>query len=94
VVKWYVENGGDEGWASEAYTSYMLGEMTIIFVPAEEGGYTAFIPEVPGAISEGETIKEAREMVLDALRELTTYRREVALKSRHGAIHETLAYSL
>ncbi|RYG96763.1 MAG: type II toxin-antitoxin system HicB family antitoxin [Alphaproteobacteria bacterium] len=45
--------------------------MTIVFEPAEEGGYTAYVAEVPGAISEGETIEEAREMVLDALRELT-----------------------
>ena len=53
----------------------MESQLTIIFEPAEGGGYTAFIPEVPGAISEGETIDEAREMVLDALRELTLYRR-------------------
>ena len=52
----------------------MESELAIVFEPAEEGGYTAFIPAVPGAISEGETIEEAREMVLDALRELSTYR--------------------
>lgn len=56
----------------------MNGALTIVFEPAEEGGYTAYIPEVPGAISEGETVEEAREMVLDALRELTAYRRESA----------------
>ena len=52
----------------------MATELTIVFEPAEEGGYTAYIPEVPGAISEGETVEEAREMVLDALRELVAYR--------------------
>jgi len=60
----------------------MEAELTIVFEPAEEGGYTAFIPEVPGAISEGESIEEAREMVMDALHELTTYRRESAMKAR------------
>lgn len=55
-----------------------------MFEPAEEGGYTAFIPEVPGAVSEGQTIEEAREMVLDALHELTLYPRESALKARIG----------
>jgi len=60
----------------------MGNELTIVFEPAEEGGYTAFIPEVPGAISEGETLEEAREMVLDALRELTAYRREAALRAK------------
>lgn len=56
-------------------------EFTIIYEPADEGGYTAFIPEVPGAVSEGATIEEAREMVLDALKELSDYRRELALKA-------------
>lgn len=62
-------------------------QFTIVFEPAEEGGYTAFIPEVPGAISEGETIEEARAMVLNALHELTTYRREVALKAKGPMAH-------
>jgi antitoxin HicB len=60
----------------------MDNQFTIVFEPALEGGYTVYIPEIPGAISEGETVEEAREMVLDALRELTEYRREVALRSR------------
>lgn len=60
----------------------MDSELTIVLEPAEEGGYTAFIPEILGAVSEGETIEEAREMVLDALRELTDYRREVAQRAK------------
>lgn len=60
----------------------MKGELTIVFEPAHEGGFTAFIPEVPGAVSEGETIDEAREMVLDALQELLAYRREMAISSK------------
>src|SRR5687768_3079043 len=60
----------------------MDSKLTIVFEPAEEGGYTAFIPEVPGAISEGDTVDEARELVLDALNELTAYRRDTALRSK------------
>ena len=52
----------------------MRKELTIDLEPAEEGGYTATIPELPGAVSEGESIEEAREMVLDAARELIAYR--------------------
>ena len=63
----------------------MNGELTIVFEPAEEGGFTAYIPEVPGAISEGETLDEAREMVIDALRELVTFRREQAMQSKGSA---------
>lgn len=40
----------------------------------------AYVPEVPGAVSEGETPEEAKEMVLDALRELMAFRRETAVK--------------
>lgn len=69
-------------------------EFTIIFEPAVEGGYTASIPEVPGAVSEGETIDEAREMVLDAMKEILAYRREEALKSKSSeAMVESLPVS-
>lgn len=63
----------------------MESKITIVYEPAEEGGYTAFIPEVPGAVSEGETVEEAREMVLDALHELTAFRLDVAMKSKTAA---------
>lgn len=60
----------------------MDSKLTIVFEPSENGGYTAYIPEVPGAVSEGETVIEAREMVLDALRELTAYRRDAAHRAK------------
>ena len=72
----------------------MAENFTIIFEPAKEGGFTSYIPEVPGAISEGETIEEAREMVLDALHEILSYRREEALRTKSaGAQVETLKIS-
>lgn len=68
---------------------------TIIFEPAEEGGYTAYIPELPGAISEGETVDEARVMVLDAAKELIAFRREKAiLEMGAGSIVESTTLSL
>lgn len=45
-------------------------DLQIAFEAAEEGGYIARVVGVPGAISEGDTREEARENVLDALREL------------------------
>ena len=57
----------------------MERNLTIVYETAEEGGFTASIAEVPGAISEGETIEEARENVMDALQELTAYRHESAV---------------
>lgn len=52
----------------------MHGEPTILYTQDETGMYTASIPEVPGAISCGATVVEAREMVIDALRELLAFR--------------------
>ena len=42
-------------------------KLTIVYTPCEEGGYTAHIKEIRGVVSEGETIEEAKENVLDAL---------------------------
>ena len=37
-------------------------------VPAEQGGgYMGYVEEVPGAITEGETLEETRENLKDAL---------------------------
>lgn len=49
------------------------GSLTILYSKDETGMYTAHIPEVPGAISCGKTIDEARDMVLDALQELLAF---------------------
>lgn len=38
-----------------------------IFEPATEGGYTVIIPALPGCITEGDTLDEAREMAIDAI---------------------------
>ena len=38
----------------------------IVLHPAEEGGYVVEIPELPGCISQGETLEEAYKMIQDA----------------------------
>ncbi len=58
-----------------------MDHLTIILEPGEEGGYCVFIPEVPGVVSQGETEEEAVDTVLDALRELTSVRRDMAMAS-------------
>ena len=52
--------------------------LTAVFLAAPEGGYTAFVEEISGAISEGETIEEARENLADALRMVLECNREIA----------------
>ncbi|HVL38408.1 MAG TPA: type II toxin-antitoxin system HicB family antitoxin [Fimbriimonadaceae bacterium] len=55
-----------------------MQSLTLVFEKAEEGGYSAYVAEIPGANSQGETLEEARQMVLEALHELLDYRREKA----------------
>jgi predicted RNase H-like HicB family nuclease len=50
---------------------------TAVYVPCPEGGFAAFVEELPGANTQGETLEEARtnlaeavEMVLEANRAL------------------------
>jgi len=41
---------------------------TVIFEPAEEGGYTVIVPALPGCITEGDTLEEAQLRAQDAIR--------------------------
>jgi len=41
---------------------------TVVFEPAPEGGYVVSVPALPGLVTEGDTIEEARAMVKDAIR--------------------------
>ncbi len=41
---------------------------TVLYEPAEEGGYTVTVPALPGLVTEGDTLEEARAMAQDAIR--------------------------
>jgi antitoxin HicB len=40
---------------------------TVVFTPEEEGGYSVTVPALPGAISQGDTLEEARENIKEAI---------------------------
>lgn len=40
---------------------------TAVFVEDPEGGYSAYVEEIPGANSQGETLEEAKENLKEAL---------------------------
>ena len=40
----------------------------VLFEPAEEGGYVATCPALPGLVTEGDTLEEARAMAAEAIR--------------------------
>lgn len=41
---------------------------TAFFEKAEEGGYTVYVPSLPGCVSEGNTFEEAQKMIRDAIK--------------------------
>lgn len=44
----------------------MAFTFTAVYQEAEEGGYIGFVEELPGAITQGETLKETRENLQEA----------------------------
>ena len=38
-----------------------------IFTPEKEGGFTALVPLLPGCVSYGKTLEEAKKMIADAI---------------------------
>ena len=39
----------------------------VVFEPAEEDGYTAYVPSLPGCISEGDTYRETQKNIKEAI---------------------------
>ncbi|MFH1111040.1 MAG: type II toxin-antitoxin system HicB family antitoxin [Planctomycetota bacterium] len=39
----------------------------IVLRPEPEGGYTGFVPALPGCITWGRTLRQARRMAVDAI---------------------------
>jgi predicted RNase H-like HicB family nuclease len=42
-------------------------KLKIVLEPSDEGGYTAYVPSLPGCISEGDTTEEAMENIREAI---------------------------
>ncbi len=41
--------------------------LTVVFESAEEGGFVARVPSLPGCVTQGETLEESEDMVKDAI---------------------------
>ena len=41
--------------------------LKVHFEPSDEGGYTVYVPALPGCISEGDTLEEARQNIREAI---------------------------
>lgn len=42
-------------------------KIKVVLEPSDEGGYTVYVPSLPGCISEGETLEEAIANVQEAI---------------------------
>jgi predicted RNase H-like HicB family nuclease len=41
-------------------------KLRVVLEPSEEGGYTAYVPALPGCVSEGDTSEEALANITEA----------------------------
>lgn len=68
--------------------------MTAVFEPCSQGGYIAYIQEINGINSQGETIEEAKENLVDAVNMMFDELRTSNLKDKaKKIITQTLTFS-
>jgi predicted RNase H-like HicB family nuclease len=70
------------------------GAFSALYERTEDGWWVVSVPEIPGAVSQGKTLEEAREMIRDAVSMLLEVRREDAERETEGrgVIREPLAF--
>ncbi len=59
-------------------------QLTAVFVSVPEGGYVAFVEELPGANTQGSTLEEARENLREAVTLIIEANRELSEQSLQG----------
>jgi predicted RNase H-like HicB family nuclease len=42
-------------------------KIKVVLEPSEDGGYTAYVPSLPGCISEGEDVRDALANISEAI---------------------------
>jgi predicted RNase H-like HicB family nuclease len=62
--------------------------LKVVLEPSEEGGYTVYVPALPGCISEGETVEEALANIREAIALYLEPPEEENLKERGLVIQE------
>jgi len=58
--------------------------LTTIVEEVPEGGYIGYIEEMPGVNTQGETLSEVKENLMDAFLMALEYHRDKAEKALHG----------
>ena len=57
-------------------------ELSIVYIPSEDGWFTAYLPEIPGPVGQGKTQEEARQSLLQSMFEVFELRRKDDAKAR------------
>jgi len=67
-----------DGLFEQSYHPTCMTELTLtaIFEEAEEGGYIAYVAELPGANTQGDTLEETRENLNEAIQLVLNSNRE------------------
>ena len=42
-------------------------QFEVILEPSDEGGFTAYVPALPGCVSEGDSLEQARQNIREAI---------------------------
>ena len=42
-------------------------KIKVVLEPSEDGGYTVYVPSLPGCVSEGDTLDEALQNIKEAI---------------------------
>jgi predicted RNase H-like HicB family nuclease len=73
----------------------MQRHYTVVYHGIEEGWIMATVPELPGAVTQGKTMQEARAMIKDAVELLLeSYREHAAKDAPQTAVWETLSIEI
>lgn len=67
-----------------------MAKFTVLLEPQPEGGYSVQCVEVPGAISEGDTIDDALDNIRDAIAMVLEVRRSKAAQRRRKVLRRTV----
>ncbi len=62
----------------------------VVLEPSEEGGFTVFVPSLPGCISQGETEEEAFEIFAKPSSFIWSLRRTMPYLARRAALWSLL----
>ena len=69
-------------------------EMTAVFEPCDEGGYLAYIDEIPGINTQGESLEEAKENLSDAINLMFEERRSLRKRTQKRTIEKLITQTL